>query len=512
MPQELPGFYFDVEKNRYFPIKGPIPGTSRSTSVSSSTVAHSRNSKPTQRTNSSRTEARTSKLLQVRELNGNVLSLTKGKCNFKEEFQKRLVSQPVVWKYQGTNKTADVALEQIQINVQTSEGQIATDVLLTGSINGSFSLFEVGKVGQHSDNAVKFIPDRVWPLIKENKIESCQGPDHIWKLKGASVLMPSSVSSIKLSEKHSCASDGGSNIQHALITSLGSETSGGSVSVLNLVDPFDLGPHFSIIRQNSMREVASFNCTIWTADCCTNSSQAVIGTNLGAAVVDLETGMSSWVCRSKSDVLAQQLNQSGNIVLCGFRNGAIVTVDVRERQRESSTRSGRRHRIPYSRLQRTDRLSDKQRFELRGNICPSQTIFMPSSISCLLNLRLYDQYFLASSMDGTVKLYDHRLTKRGAIQSYEGHVNSHTRLQLGVDQSERFVMSGGEDCNLRLWSIKSGELLFEDKFSNSVPSAVCWQRTRRFMGTSQKDLELEQRHGSEAWIGTQDGLYLMNWF
>jgi len=25
---ELPGFYYDPEKNRYFPIKGPIPGSS----------------------------------------------------------------------------------------------------------------------------------------------------------------------------------------------------------------------------------------------------------------------------------------------------------------------------------------------------------------------------------------------------------------------------------------------------------------------------------------------------
>jgi len=25
---ELPGFYFDPVKNRYFPIKGPIPGSS----------------------------------------------------------------------------------------------------------------------------------------------------------------------------------------------------------------------------------------------------------------------------------------------------------------------------------------------------------------------------------------------------------------------------------------------------------------------------------------------------
>ena len=30
---DLPGFYFDKEKNRYFPIKGPIPDSSRSSSV-----------------------------------------------------------------------------------------------------------------------------------------------------------------------------------------------------------------------------------------------------------------------------------------------------------------------------------------------------------------------------------------------------------------------------------------------------------------------------------------------
>ena len=30
---DLPGFYFDKEKNRYFPIKGPMPGSSRSSSV-----------------------------------------------------------------------------------------------------------------------------------------------------------------------------------------------------------------------------------------------------------------------------------------------------------------------------------------------------------------------------------------------------------------------------------------------------------------------------------------------
>lgn len=91
------------------------------------------------------------------------------------------------------------------------------------------------------------------------------------------------------------------------------------------------------------------------------------------------------------------------------------------------------------------------------------------------------------------------MVQRGAVQSYEGHVNSHTQIQLGVDPYERYVMSGGcyfsdisisltflfensdlvisggEDCKLRIWSIKSGELLLEDKFSNSVLSTVCYQ-------------------------------------
>ncbi|KAH7522813.1 hypothetical protein JRO89_XSUnG0102600 [Xanthoceras sorbifolium] len=508
MPQELPGFYFDAEKNRYFPIKGPIPGTSRST-------AQKPNSKPTQASNSHRTRARTSKLLQVRELSGNLLSLKKGKCNFKEEFQKRIVSQPTVWKYL-TDKIGDGALEQIRVGVISPEGQYETDLLLAGSVNGFLSFFEVGKVGHECYNGVKCIPKQVWPLIKENKEESYKAPDLIWRPDGPVTNMSSSVSCIKSSAKHSTfTTDDGFNLQRALypfmvsdfdltlsITTLGSDTSGGSVYVLNFVNPLDSDPSNFITRQ-SIHKVASFKCTIWTADYSSDANQAVIGTDLGAAVVNLETGRQSWVFRSKSDVLAQQLqplgfvdafkllnhiidalgiwiisiklSEDGNVVLCGLRNGAIVTVDIRERPGGVSNRLIR-HRLPYSPLHRTVQSSNKQWFELRGNICPSCTVFMPSSISSLVSLHFNDQYFLASSMDGSVKLYDHRLIKRGPVQSYEGHVNSHTRIQLGVDQSERFVMSGGEDCNLRIWSIKSGELLFEDRFSNSIPSNVCWRR------------------------------------
>ncbi|CAL5365393.1 unnamed protein product [Camellia sinensis] len=36
---DLPGFYFDAEKNRYFAIKGPIPGSSRNSSSASTSYS-----------------------------------------------------------------------------------------------------------------------------------------------------------------------------------------------------------------------------------------------------------------------------------------------------------------------------------------------------------------------------------------------------------------------------------------------------------------------------------------
>ncbi|KAJ6702028.1 KATANIN P80 SUBUNIT [Salix koriyanagi] len=122
MPQELPGFYYDKEKNRYFPLKGPIPGSSRSSSSTNKAKKSSTNS--TQASNFfRRTGVRISQLLQSRELNGNVITSSKGKCDFVEEFLKLQASQPVVLKYQSTEKIADSAMDQIHIDIHTAEGQ-----------------------------------------------------------------------------------------------------------------------------------------------------------------------------------------------------------------------------------------------------------------------------------------------------------------------------------------------------------------------------------------------------
>ncbi|KAK3004988.1 hypothetical protein RJ639_019783 [Escallonia herrerae] len=204
-----------------------------------------------------------------------------------------------------------------------------------------------------------------------------------------------------------------------------------------------------------------------------------------------------------------------NVVLCGLRNGAIVTFDTRQKPEGFSARLTS-HRLPYPSRNtskpssRSDKKFSRQWFQLKGNICHSSTTFMPSSVSCLALLKLYDRYFLGSSMDGSIKLYDHRLIQRGAIQSYEGNVNSHSRIQLGVDPSERFVMSGGEDCRLRLWSIKSGELLFEDKFMNCLPSVLCWGQTEGVQETRDGYRDYQHNHCRGAWVGSEEGLYYVD--
>ncbi|KAJ6846006.1 uncharacterized protein M6B38_278185 [Iris pallida] len=259
--------------------------------------------------------------------------------------------------------------------------------------------------------------------------------------------------------------------------------------------------------------------------------------NSGAALIDLETRASSWVYRTRSDILSQQFDHSGNIVLCGQRNGAIIAVDVRQKQ-------SRCLEVPSTSLTtsssvRHDKRSTKQKFEIKDTSTSGP--FLPSSVCSLVALRSDDQYFLGGSMDGSIKLFDRRLLQRGAVQSYEGHVNSHSNLQLGVNPSETLILSGflsscltlslvfcwaiftfhrskksisgGEDCCVRMWSLKSSELVFEENVSNSIISTVCWRRgmdgfLRRSTLFEDNPLEINHSHG--AWLGSVDGIHYMH--
>ncbi|XP_028751842.1 uncharacterized protein LOC114711591 [Neltuma alba] len=266
-PKELPGFYYDAEKNRYFPIKGPIPGSSRSSSAKLGPK------KPIPRSTQERSPCRkplkkTSKLLLARELSGNIIMSYRWKCNFREELQKTQASQPVVWKYQRTDRIDISALEQINIDVETFEGVVKTDVLLSGNLNGSLRFFEVRKE-QAID--ITWMPDRVKNYAKGKTYKHDEVPAPVVANYGGLIEKPSRISCIRLGPRFSSHADEGPIVRHVLFTHLGSETSGGSIHIMDLAEP--LMPNVV----SPIKQVASFKCTFWTAEYDYTRPRAVIG-------------------------------------------------------------------------------------------------------------------------------------------------------------------------------------------------------------------------------------------
>ncbi|KAL5197770.1 hypothetical protein ABZP36_001282 [Zizania latifolia] len=479
---ELPGFYYDPEKNRYFPIRGPIPG------------AATRLPPPpppadpplSQAAEGCRKRARQAELLHAREMyGGGVIVSNNRKSTFMRQCQYAQASQPMVWKYKGTTLVADRALQQLYAMIQTPNGLKESRLVVTGSMNGTVRLYGLGTAVTSFEDEMEFLPEPAWTPLLKQKASVNSALASMWSCETAFSNFSSSVTCIKKLEHHfPDAANTNSSIQRALypqlaaytihiivsmiahilkcafhflyftcnffmslvyltsqnmVATLGSGESGGSVYIMDLSNTIDFAMgSLSAYRQNNIR-IASIDRTIWTADCNSDGTQAVIGTNCGAALLNLETRAFLWLYHCKSDILSQQLVQSGNVVLCGLRNGSIVPVDIRQNHNDHRTELA----SPGT-ARRTVPLPPRRRNRWRtqaGNTKSSRAVSMSSAVCSLVALSSDEHYFLGSSMDGFIKLFDLRLIQKGPIQSYAGHTNSHTHLPLVVDPSETLLMS-----------------------------------------------------------------------
>uniref|UniRef100_A0ACD5UYD5 Uncharacterized protein n=1 Tax=Avena sativa TaxID=4498 RepID=A0ACD5UYD5_AVESA len=289
-----------------------------------------------------------------------------------------------------------------------------------------------------------------------------------------------------------------------MVATLGSGESGGSVYIMDMSGSVDF-PTVSLNACGRIGRVASSDRTVWTADCNPDGTQVVLGTNNGAALLNLETGALSWLYRCKSDILSQQFVHSGNVVLCGLRNGSIVSIDVR--QRHSNLPRGLASSVTAGRTLPVLSARHSARGRNQADKAKASGI-MSSAVCSLVALSSDENYFLGSSMDGSIKLFDLRLIQKGAIQSYAGHVNSHTHLPLVVDPSETLLMSGGEDCTIRIWSIKTGEQIFAQSVADVLFTALCWPESSLNLDGSSSLFDLNHSWG--AWMGSRDGLFYMH--
>jgi WD repeat-containing protein 21A len=144
MPAELPGFYFDADRNRYFPLRSKCAKTESEKSFNGASSSTQGGGNPDAGDRQEEKEKESEKtgvlqLIQQREF----LGCGQGRNGYNGvAFRRRLLesqtSHPQVWEYNGTNKWADGALQQLRVSSQTNEGEKEADVLVLGGSTGRF--------------------------------------------------------------------------------------------------------------------------------------------------------------------------------------------------------------------------------------------------------------------------------------------------------------------------------------------------------------------------------------
>ncbi|TVU40226.1 hypothetical protein EJB05_13679, partial [Eragrostis curvula] len=214
-PKELPGFYYDPEKNRYFPIRGPIPGAAARRPAPPPPPTPP----PADAAGCSRKRARRSELLSAREMYGGgvILSNKRTVSTFKQQYQYAQASQPTVWKYQGTKFVADKALEQLRAMVQTPEGMRESRILVTGSMNGSIRLYGLESSLMNIGNDMEFLPQPAWTPLGKQKAGINASLPSIWSSEAPFANFSSGITCVKKIGPHSPdAANSNSSVQRAL--------------------------------------------------------------------------------------------------------------------------------------------------------------------------------------------------------------------------------------------------------------------------------------------------------
>ncbi|KAG9347285.1 hypothetical protein JZ751_004852 [Albula glossodonta] len=185
--------------------------------------------------------------------------------------------------------------------------------------------------------------------------------------------------------------------------------------------------------------------TAWSCAWCLNpQADKNFSTGLSRRVIvtDAVTGRRQTYGIS-SDVLAQQFALRAPVLYNGCRSGEIFSIDLRQRARRGSGWKGCR-------------------------------FYQDSAITSVRILQ-DENYLIAADMLGKIKLWDLRVTR--AVQQYEGHHNEHAYLPLHVNQPEGLLLAVGQDCYTRMWSLGDGRLLRtipspHPAGKDSVPSVV----------------------------------------
>lgn len=164
--------------------------------------------------------------------------------------------------------------------------------------------------------------------------------------------------------------------------------------------------------------------------------------------------------RTQSDVLCVQLSYDAQFLSAGCRNGIVAVFD---------TRSPARH------------------IETPGVLRMKHS----SSVHRLQNMDDGRRYLLSAAMNGELWQWDTRFTAQPVLK-FEGHVNSRFNVGMAIDEDLKLVACMGSDRVVRIWSLDDAELVRTLTCSTPTPTPA---QTLAFLHNQHHDAEDDALNG-----------------
>ncbi|XP_053377259.1 DDB1- and CUL4-associated factor 4-like protein 1 [Mercenaria mercenaria] len=206
-------------------------------------------------------------------------------------------------------------------------------------------------------------------------------------------------------------SDTGKHVLYTTMCHMGHQE---SLALIKSLDPGDT----SACQDYNLGKKATWTCA-WNRTKC----QFSVGSEKCVLVLNVERRTMWEYNTNKSDPLSLAFSRhSGNSLHTGTRHGQIMTFDMRSR-----------------------------------STFPVCTLSHHSSVCSVKDLE-NDNYLLASDFTGKVCLWD--LRKKKILVQYPGNVNQYSRLPVHVDELQKIVYTVGEDGYTRFWSLDQGKQLY----------------------------------------------------
>lgn len=203
--------------------------------------------------------------------------------------------------------------------------------------------------------------------------------------------------------------------KHVLYTTMCHMGHQESLAVIKSLEPGNTSSN----QDYNLGKKATWTCA-WNKPRC----QFSVGSEKCVLVLNVERRTLWEYNTNKSDPLSLAFSQcSGNSLHTGTRRGQILTFDMRSR-----------------------------------STYPVSTLQHYSSVCSLQELE-NSNFLLAADFTGKICLWDVR--KKNIVVQYHGNINQYTRLPVHVDEMQKIIYTVGEDGYTRFWSLDQGKQLYK---------------------------------------------------